>query len=181
QLYHKLEILSDCPSHEREACCTSELTEDEVDAMDHVLEIEGISAEEKSVLYYISGYIAFKESFSQNDENIGLFELEQSNESEFTQLVSRGKLSIPPDSLYYFSLHSYVFFLSKQIHCASRLIKAFAYLYDSLGFDFPNHFSICRRFANCFLKGMVTRQSDLLLSQSRQIRTERRKRKLSSE
>ena len=65
---------------------------------------------ERSTLYFISGYVAFK-------ENIGLGETNDDNipDSEFTKLVSRNKLSHPPSELYDLSL--YVYFKARSNKC----------------------------------------------------------------
>ena len=56
---------------------------------------------ERSALYYISGYVAFKE-----DINVGNSEeLTNSLDSEFTTLVSRGMLRHPPNYMYDLSLY----------------------------------------------------------------------------
>ena len=61
-------------------------------------ESSNLSDEERSALYFISGYVAFK-------EKLGVCVPEKlTANSEFLQLVSRGKLSHPPQKLFDLSL-----------------------------------------------------------------------------
>ena len=77
-------------------CCSLDLKESESDLGLIEKSVEGASAlntTEKSILYYICGYIAHKEIVCV-DEN------EQASpppESEFTIKLSRGKLKLPFD------------------------------------------------------------------------------------
>ena len=63
-------------------------------------ESSNLNDEERSSLYYISGYVAFKENHGiQVEESETL-----PRNSEFLQLVSRGKLAHPTPELYDLSL-----------------------------------------------------------------------------
>ena len=63
-----------------------------------------LSSNEKSTLYYISGYVSAKENLSTE----GLSQ--ELPESEFTELVSRGKLMHPPGDLYDLSQYFLAYF-----------------------------------------------------------------------
>ena len=84
-------------------------------------ESSNLSNEERSALYFISGYVAFKEIF-------GVYVPEKlTADSEFLQLVSQGKLSHPPQELFDLSLNYYSF--SKRgvgnvaVRCFLKLIN----------------------------------------------------------
>ena len=100
QLFDRLEI--DHVSCESEnLCCTSAFSEDELCLFESATQkAECISLCEKSALFYISGYVAFKLNMTRDSE-VNQTSIE---ESEFTTLVSRGKLSYPPQNVYCFSL-----------------------------------------------------------------------------
>ena len=72
-------------------CCTSLFSDDEIALIDAAAQkLETISLPEKSALFYISGYVSFKLKITRGSEMN-----EPTIESEFTTLVSRGKLQYP--------------------------------------------------------------------------------------
>ena len=74
-------------------------------------------------------------------------------ESEFTEKLSRGKLSFPPNDLYDLSQYMYSFFkLRKKKGCTKIYLEAFQEIYQFTTCDYSNSNSICRRFVNCFLR-----------------------------
>ena len=109
-----------------------------------------MSEEEIATLYFISGYVTFQESISC-DEEVLYDDLEA---SEFTELVSRGKLKHPPHDLFDLSKYIYSFFKSIEKKCCAKIfLEAYQYIYDSTGYEFENIEKIMVRFNNCFLKG----------------------------
>ena len=108
KLYNQLEIkLSSTPEN---TCCTQELSssDEDIELVENCFsEASNINDKERSTLYYISGYVAFKENMGVDlSENLP----ELSAEGEFLKLVSRGKLSHPPADLFDLSLYYYSFF-----------------------------------------------------------------------
>ena len=86
-----------------------------------------LSNVERSSLYFISGYITHK-------ENIGVNYEEQCSASEFTTLVSRGRLSHPPPDLFDLSQYLYCFFkLRKRKCCPKIFLQADHLIYDATG------------------------------------------------
>ena len=79
-------------------------------------EVSNLTINEKSTLYCISGYVARKEKLSTSHTSPNL------PESEFTDLVSRGKLVHPPAELYDLSQYLLSFF---KIMSAKMLHKTF--------------------------------------------------------
>ena len=78
-----------------------------------------------SILYYICGYVSFKENLPVSDGVVTL-----SYESEFTELVSRGKLKHPSPELYDLALYLYSFFKNRHSKCCSRVfLQGFMYIY----------------------------------------------------
>ena len=82
------------------SCCAQdlELNDEDIELVESSFtDSIHLNEEERSTLHYISGYDAFK-------EKIGINMVENSRESEFLQLVSRGKLAHPPPELFDLSL-----------------------------------------------------------------------------
>ena len=105
KLYHKLNMPENIHTDQKNYCCKS-LTEnfEALDVLDSCFELSlSLSSLEKSSLYYISGYVAFKEGYSVDIADV------HGDESEFLENVSRGKLSHPPSELYDFSQYIYIF------------------------------------------------------------------------
>lgn len=163
-LYAKLEVIVAKEDIHRSDCCESEMSEEELIMMDESLledvNSEELSEAEKGTLFYISGFIAFKHPDLKRNFSS---ESEVDESSEFTRLVSRGKLSFPSKSLLHFCHIAYKFFrLSSPNRCGNRLLRAFKMLMDSMSFASSNPERVARRLVNIFMKGMVTRDSDLL-------------------
>ena len=79
--------------------------------------------------------------------------LERLPESEFTTLLSRGKLSHPSADLYDLSQYLLCYFKMKDPKCCNSVfLNAFKIIYDATGYEFPNIGKIIRRFVNCFFK-----------------------------
>ena len=99
-LFNKLEIDHLLP-HSNDLCCLSEFNEEELALLDNCFDgMESLSEGENATLYYISGYVAKKENFPPKDIDI---DGEDWPASEFTDMVSRGKLQHPPSSLFKYS------------------------------------------------------------------------------
>ena len=129
---------------------------------------------ERSTLYYICGYICFKEDL----EGIHVVAT-HSSESEFTELVSRGLLKHPPSELYDLSLYLYTFFKNRQTKCCSRVfLQGITYIYESTGCQFQTIDSILKRFINSFCKGYCKDMTDQIKADKRN--NDRKKRKLDS-
>lgn len=91
KLYHDLGLEKDDIVHTTSGCCSGSLfdNQDELDLVDESFEnASGLNEDERASLYYICGYIAFK-------EGLGVVYDEPLPQSEFTELVSRGSLSHP--------------------------------------------------------------------------------------
>lgn len=159
KLYDKLAIddPSPCPGLK---CCDSDLTDHELEALDDSFS-EGsyLSAEESSALYYACGYVAYKMGGCYASPEVSVDDVP---ESEFTDLLSRGKLSYPSDSLFAFAVNCFYVFktvtseLSDNSKCSSRTIHLFSCLLDVFPNDFDTRKSeVCKRLANIFYKGLV--------------------------
>ena len=67
-------------------------------------------------------------------------------DSEFTRMVSRGKLSYPSECLYDPTLYLYVYYKSIQDkRCINKLLIAFQMIYDYTSYDIENYLSVLRR------------------------------------
>ena len=89
-------------------CCAGNLQDkdDDLELLDNCFsEASNLLESERSTVYYICGYVSFKENLPVSDGVVTL-----SYESEFTELVSRGKLKHPPPELYDLALYLYSFF-----------------------------------------------------------------------
>ena len=117
KLYTNLNI-DNVPTHTSDNCCNSEYTDYELIIMDNSFMAisSDLSEEENASIFYICGYVAFKEKMERNTVVIDL-----DDASEFTRLVSRGKLTIPPNNLVRFAICCYIFFKETKIPCVNRL------------------------------------------------------------
>ena len=75
-------------------------------------------------LYYICGCVSFKEDLSVSDGVVPL-----SYESELTELVSRGKLKLPPPELYDLALYLYSFFKNRHFKVLFQRVSTRIYVY----------------------------------------------------
>ena len=98
KLYSKLGLENVDDTNKNECC------EGNLDDRDEDLELlhscfnyaSDLSEDEKASLYYISGYVAFKESLTVPDDVV----ISDHDAGEFTEMISRGKLTHPPSTLY---------------------------------------------------------------------------------
>ena len=119
-----------------------------------------LSEEEKSLLYYICGYVTYKEDLPSADgeqDNIS------SPESEFLRNISRVKLCYPSEELYYFS--QYVFFKERKNKCCRKsFVQACREIFEFTGYHFPNIDKIYTRLVNCFFQGFVKMSDNIKVS-----------------
>jgi len=178
KLYHKLGI-EETEEIEKKDCCTASFIEsdEDLELVDTCFENASVlSEDERAALYFISGYIAYKEKISEFD---GMLTNSDHDAGEFTKLVSRGKLKHPPTDLYDMSLYLYTFFKSHIKKCCSKIfLEAFTYIYNCTNYEFDNIESILRRFTNCFFKGFVKTETDKIKNDNDT--KQRKKRKLDS-
>ena len=158
KLYHKLHVDTEEMVSNENVCCSVDLSDkvEDIETLDYCFsEASNVSGSERSSLYFICGYVTFKEIL------VGADVIEHSDESEFTELVSRGKLKHPPIDLYDLSQYLYSFFKTrKPKYCSKIFFQAFQYIYESSGYEFPNVESILKRFINCFFKGYAKDETD---------------------
>ena len=96
-LFSKLEIEQTGEEKSRLSCnCDSDDLDDQMNDLveESFTKSSKLSKNEKSTLYFVSGYVARKENLTTDTNFMKL------PESEFTELVSRGKLMHPPAALY---------------------------------------------------------------------------------
>ena len=111
-----------------------------------------LSDSERASVYYISGYVAFKEQIPVTSDSI----TSKPAECEFIDLVSRGKLKYPPPELYDLGLYMFAFFKNRNQKCCSKVfLQSFKEIYELSGHQFTDIDSIIKRFSNCFFKGLV--------------------------
>ena len=162
-LYSRLEIEVDDDDWFEDDCCNDDIVDNEhdLDLIDGCFaDTENLTESEKSALYYICGYITYKEEIVCEDEDEAV---ELPEEAEFTLNVSRGKLKLPPINLFDFSQYCYCFFKSrKQKCCTKTILKAFLMIHEFTLYSFDNVESIVRRLCNCFFKAFVKKETDAL-------------------
>jgi hypothetical protein len=163
-------ILSDC------CTATLDLSEEELHLLDVCFsETSNLTSIEKSSLYYVSGYITRKEGLHDSSYDY----VERLPESEFTKLLSRGKLSHPPAELYDLSQYFLCYFKMKDPKCCNTVfLQAFKLIYESTGYEFDNIDKIIRRFVNCFFKTFAKNESEKLKAENDKLNI--KKRRLSS-
>lgn len=173
KLYDKLCVEE--VAHSPSDCCRQELSQEEYEIIDDsLINFDQLSSEENATLLFIAGYIARKEAI-RPDEN----SLIPTDACEFTQLVSRRKLIIPPLELFVFTQMTYSLFCRLDIACANKVSRLFHVLLSFLSLENNFPFSLCQRLANTFFKGYVKRSSGLP-SRAFPSHSERKLRKLSS-
>ena len=159
KLYHKLHVDTEEMVSNENVCCSGELSDkdEDIEILDYCFsEASNLSESERSSLYFICGYV----TFTENLEGAEVIE----HVSEFTELVSRGKLKHPPIDVYDLSQYLYSFFKIRKPKCCSKIVfQAFQYIYESSGYEFPNVESILKRFINFPLK--VMRKTKLVESE----------------
>ena len=162
KLFHKLDVTRDPTTcvHAAAECCIAPLTESEVELLNTCFEnLVDIMETERSSLYYICGYIAHKE----NGLSIDRKDVQSNTASEFTKMVSQGKLAFPKEELFDLSFYLYAYYKSvENKRCTTRLLKAFEMIYDFTNYYMPSHNSVMRCFANCFGKAFSVSSSDHL-------------------
>ena len=136
---------------------------------------------EKSILYYIAGYVAQKEDLVGPDTP-DEFHLQ---ESEFTVKLSRGKLRIPPNELYELGQYYYAFFKARSAKCCTKIfLEAFDMIHRFTQYDVPDASSVNRRFLNCFFKAFVKNKNEVLrLEKDKELQDKRdtKRRRISSD
>ena len=157
KLFEKLEIESK-NAHVEDDCCTASLNEEEVEMLDDCFELASkLSETEKSNLYYISGYVAAKEKLSITMDNVPE---NQHPYSEFTTLLSRGKLAYPPTELFDLSCVLFAYYKEVDKSCVKHLMVAFQLIYESCHLEYEAEDRILRRFVNSYSKAFSNQQSD---------------------
>ena len=159
KLYHQLEMSEKLHISVSDQCCENlkENIED-LDILDSCFQISlQLSSLEKSTLYYISGYVAFKEGCSVDIQEI------QGDDSEFVNKVSRGRLGHTPSELYDLSQYLFAFFKTREKKCCSKLfLDTYQMIYDTTNFESDNTSSMLRRFNYCFFKAFANNINDEL-------------------
>ena len=149
-------------------CCQYDLTESEHDLElieSCFAESSTLSVTEKSTLYYICGYVTYKEKIVCLDENDAV---PLPKESEFTTKVSRGKLKLTPLNLYDLSQYYYTYFKGRTAKCCTKIyLQAFRKFYKYTGYSFDNIERVNRRMCNCFFKAFVKDATDTLKRKSK--------------
>ena len=109
--------------HLSDDCCKSNLSKYELECLNGSFEnSSNLSEVERASVYYISGYVAPKEKCMSLDT----LDIVSKNDSEFTQMVSRGKLNFPREDLFDLSLYFYGYYkIVIDEKCINRLLTAF--------------------------------------------------------
>lgn len=161
QLYSRLH--GSVPEHTQSDCCLKTMSESEAAQFDGLqLKVCQLSEIEKASLYFICGYVCYKEKLPREtcaSSSNGM----ASRSSEFTRLLSRGRLCQPPEWLLVFACFCYAYFGSSTNSCANRLVCVFQQVFESfidVQVDADRIIGISKRLANSFLKGLVRRGSE---------------------
>ena len=143
-------------------CCTDDLWDNDyfLDLVERAFhEASNLSGNEKSYLYYVSGYVAKKQDMRCVDDDE--YDVSLIPESEFTTMLPRGKLRLPPIDLYNLSQYFYACLkLFPRRCCTKLLLQGLEMIQQLSGHDFPDQKRINRRFLNTFLKTYTQRVND---------------------
>ena len=172
--------LENVDSTEQTQCCSQSLQDrdEDIDLLDSCFtNASELNDEERASVYYICGYVTFKERIDSADDD----ESNRSQDgSEFTDLVSRGKLKHPTPELYDLALYMYTFFKNRKQKCCSKVfIQAFNEIYEAYGYHIDHIDRIIRRFCNTFFKGFSKQMSDKIRN-DKGLLNDKKKRKLAS-
>lgn len=141
--------------HSERDCCSLEISEDDLHHLDQsIASYEEASEDENAALFYVAGYIQHKYQPVHQSSACGSC-------SEFTELVSRGRLSFPSEPLFQFIRIAYCAFnqfpnVQPRFQCVTYIAKLFTFLYNSLPLeiDLPLHDAL-KTLINCFFKGFT--------------------------
>ena len=163
KLYNELQIQNQ--EHLGNDCCSKNLAADEIDLFNDCFEhASKLSPNERSILYYIAGYVAHKEK-----SNMRSGDIPTNKDSEFTIMVSRGKLDHPNEQLFDLTLYLYAYYdLVSDKRCSTRLLVAFEHIYDYTNYQIKNHISVLRRLTNCFGKASAKQASEIRIKENKQ-------------
>ena len=126
-------------------------------------------------IYYIAGYVAHKEEGLNRDDA----EKINCNESEFLDLVSRGKLKHPSEDFFDLCLYLFSFYKDSNTDtksCCTRLILSFNLIHDFTTYNIPNRQRVFRRLANYFSKAFAKKVSDQVILDNKKNKSLKRKR-----
>ena len=135
------------------------MNDGEVEILDQCFELTGeLSETEKSSLYYIAGYVAKKENLCATNEEED--ESKKKPHSEFTTLVSRGKLSHPSTELFDLTCVVFCYYKNVEKEFIEHLMLAFQEIYECCFLNFSSENRVMRRLINCFSKAFSNQRSD---------------------
>ena len=131
KLFSKLDIHVEGENIDSD-CCKNVLkdSEEDLNLVEQCFDAaSNLNSTKKASLYYIYGYVARKAGIVCDDKPP-----ESLPESEFTEKLSRGGLSIPPIDLYDISLYYNAFLKSKSVKCCAKIfLEAFNEIHDFAG------------------------------------------------
>ena len=116
----------------------------------------GLSSELESTLFFISGYLQHK-----FDLPAPAVSTDSAPESEFTSLLSRGRLKYPSENLFQFVRLCYTYFdivysPVQRLRCVTYFRKLLSFLYSSTPFEICAPIDrLCHCIVNCFFKGVT--------------------------
>ena len=170
KLFSSLEV-DDIVWHSQNECCHVTLNDDELECLPKAFECSSkISEIERSSLYYICGYVCFKEGIHSDKHK----EVANCPESEFTTEVSRCKLFHPTEDIFELGLYVYAYYQNIQNKtCINKLLNGFIKIYEVSHFKLPNIQSILCRFDNSFSKGCAKKETEKIKRSSKSIKHRR--------
>ena len=144
KLYHTLDIENVESTNEIE-CCKQTLydRDDDMDLLDSCfVKASDLSDSERASVYYISGYVAFKEQIPATTDS----RTNKPAGCEFIDLVSRGRLKYPPPELYDLGLYMLAFFKNRNQKCCCKIfLQAFKEVSGSIS-DMRKKYSLGRNY-----------------------------------
>lgn len=112
--------LEEVPHQLQAPCCSSCTSPLEALIQECTEAAVDVDETELAALYFICGYVALKESIPSDESSPANFP----RESEFTSLVSRGKLRHPPEWLFAISQVAYHLFQKAKRSCGNQVRKS---------------------------------------------------------
>ena len=126
--------------------CNRQLTEAECEIFDTLCDFEEkLPKETKYSLVYIAGYVQKKNGYEHDDTE---FYYEQFD--AYLNVLDRGGLCVPKDTIVQWSIFSYIFFVHASDTCRTFLMKQLSLI--SVKFNFNIGQNSCRTLANIVMK-----------------------------
>ena len=99
--------------------------------------------------------------------------LKKNPDSEFTSLLSRGKLTHPTAELFDLTCVLFSYYKNSNKECIQHILIAFQQIYECCFLEFNSEQRVLRRLINCFSKAFSSQQSDGIRAEKSHVKRRR--------